>query len=122
VRAGDAWGIPVLAFLIRTPEWSVVPGKLPEGGTICAGSGPRGPSIKRSRCVDGDSLPVRASMPVVDPRRPRLRSLTAIASGWTPSRCPQNLLQMAMDCHLLPRDSQPAGILYFVIPAKAGIQ
>ena len=39
VRAGDASGIPVLAFLIRTPELSVVPGKLPEGGTICAGFG-----------------------------------------------------------------------------------
>jgi len=37
MRAGDASGIPVLAFLTRTPDCSAVPGKLPEGGTICAG-------------------------------------------------------------------------------------
>lgn len=56
MRAGDARGIPVLAFLIRTPEGSVVPGKLPEGGTIYAGQGLSDP-IKQPRCIDGDSLP-----------------------------------------------------------------
>jgi len=56
VRAGDARGIPVLAFLTRTAEGSDVPGKLPEGGTIYAGQIPWD-RIKQPRCIDGDSLP-----------------------------------------------------------------
>jgi len=39
VRAGDASGIPVLAYPIRRPESFGRPEKLPEGGTICAGVG-----------------------------------------------------------------------------------
>src|SRR5690606_26017940 len=49
---------------------------------------PRRAGLSDPACSDGDSLPVRASMPVVVARRPRLRSLTAIAGlRW---RCPQN--------------------------------
>jgi hypothetical protein len=45
---GDAgFGIPVVAF----------PEMLPEGGTIYAGPTHRWVRIKRSRCIDGDSLP-----------------------------------------------------------------
>src|SRR5690606_8214335 len=44
-------------------------------GTIYAGM-PRGAGLSGPACSDGDSLPVRASMPVVVARRPRLRSLT----------------------------------------------
>lgn len=56
MRAGDARGIPVLAFLIRTPEAFGRAGKHPEGGTIYAGQAAEDP-IKQPRCIDGDSLP-----------------------------------------------------------------
>ncbi len=78
--------------------------KTPEGRHHLRRPAPaRGP-IKRQCWIDGDSLPKRASMPVVDLRQPRLRSLTATAGSGLPAIA----FKMSVT-HILVTDHQSPG-------------
>ena len=75
-----------------SPIWHA-PEKLPERGcTIYAGPAPNGAGLSDPAAIDGDSLPSEHPCPSSVVRRPRLRSLTAIALERIPRRRPQNLL------------------------------